>query len=684
MNWDTWLDNLVGPKLVLDLAKAKRKAAEGQMGLFDQPAKPAAKPKPKAPAASGWQAIPGGKKGGQRRKQGGKWVYRYPDGKGGYSSSPPKPKAKPKAKPESAHRVPTSGEFDGRTKPYPRHSTLEIGRGFDAQHISGPKAMPGDHWTHSLAADPNATMKILSQRFDRYGQWSYVVEYASGNTGVVPEHSLKSMKAKPRGDKSASAPKPKPSKVKLEPAKPAGPERRIAERWMAMNQREKMANLQELGQQKGMSLIYDGKNYIVSQGKDHKVAVGSIAEAKDLIQAGSVKGAKPVPGTTSWTKAPGGETLAVTDKAGFAIAKDNTVTKVEGKKKTTVGKFESEPEAVHAVKQAAAPKPKPKPKYKLAPVEHYDGYGPNAWRGAKSGKLGAKETTAAVRKEIKQAQAAGWLPEGVKVSVSHEGYAGGWSMNLKIKELPPGMMLYEAADYDEFEHRYETPSEGGKVPVMRPEIADMIKKMEQIADQYNYDDSDSMTDYFNRGFYVHSGVGHELDSLHRTMALDPAKGVVLGSAAQALKTRDLGDIQDALVGYHGSGMDKDERGPWGLGQDLRKVLADNLGELAGQHGGKLQSEKTQAQYRSKGFPPSRIRQIYGFETEAGAEKFYELVAGLTGADWENPAPRDMRVVRMGHQVDLVNIPLDVPSKRKGHKAKKKVKKSMEPRLVLHV
>lgn len=103
------------PKLLI---KARRtKPAPGQLGLFAAPAKApsgakkigdltvvrTAKPAPKGeaipqppksfarkPPGGGWQAIPGGKSGGFRRKKGGSWEYWYPTG------------AKQKTKPKEA------------------------------------------------------------------------------------------------------------------------------------------------------------------------------------------------------------------------------------------------------------------------------------------------------------------------------------------------------------------------------------------------------------------------------------------------------------------------------------------------------------------------------------------------------------------------------------------------------
>lgn len=92
---------------LLDLMKGRKpkapKAGSGQIGFnFSAPAPSHAGPThtapPKKPAAGAWGPIPGGAKGGQRRKVGGKWQYRYPDGAGGWSSRPKRARTEPSKK----------------------------------------------------------------------------------------------------------------------------------------------------------------------------------------------------------------------------------------------------------------------------------------------------------------------------------------------------------------------------------------------------------------------------------------------------------------------------------------------------------------------------------------------------------------------------------------------------------
>ena len=65
----------------------------------------------------GWAAIPNGKKGGQRKRVGNKYQYRYPDGKGGWKSSPGgKSKSKGKAKKKTEEGTPEYAGYKSREK----------------------------------------------------------------------------------------------------------------------------------------------------------------------------------------------------------------------------------------------------------------------------------------------------------------------------------------------------------------------------------------------------------------------------------------------------------------------------------------------------------------------------------------------------------------------------------------
>lgn len=93
--------------------------------------------------------------------------------------------------------------------------------------------------------------------------------------------------------------------------------------------------------------------------------------------------------------------------------------------------------------------------------------------------LDIAEIAKLVRAEIKEKH------PGIKTSVRIERYAGGRSLNVEIKGVPFKIL--------------STP-EGQRYSLL---ANDLKKSIEGIVNQYNFDNSDSMTDYFHVRFYTH-------------------------------------------------------------------------------------------------------------------------------------------------------------------------------------
>ena len=113
-------------------------------------------------------------------------------------------------------------------------------------------------------------------------------------------------------------------------------------------------------------------------------------------------------------------------------------------------------------------------------------------------KLNLKEIAKLVRNDIKVAKKQGKLPKEVKVSVRTEYYAGGQSLNLTIKNFPGGFMNPKfVKEMAENPHRYY----GEYSPRYRQEVSDAIKLLYRTVGAYNFNNSDTMTDYFHVRFY---------------------------------------------------------------------------------------------------------------------------------------------------------------------------------------
>lgn len=88
-----------------------------------------------------------------------------------------------------------------------------------------------------------------------------------------------------------------------------------------------------------------------------------------------------------------------------------------------------------------------------------------------------------LRKDLKK-----FNKDGFKFLVS-KGYSGK-SISIKIKQFPKSILKI-----DEISSRGNTPNQFFD--------DDLIFELEKIGNAYNYDNSDSMTDYFDRNYYLH-------------------------------------------------------------------------------------------------------------------------------------------------------------------------------------
>ena len=88
-----------------------------------------------------------------------------------------------------------------------------------------------------------------------------------------------------------------------------------------------------------------------------------------------------------------------------------------------------------------------------------------------------------LRKDLKK-----FNKDGFKFLVS-KGYSGK-SISIKIKQFPKSILKI-----DEIPSRGNTPNQFFD--------DDFIFELEKIGNAYNYDNSDSMTDYFDRNYYLH-------------------------------------------------------------------------------------------------------------------------------------------------------------------------------------
>lgn len=109
--------------------------------------------------------------------------------------------------------------------------------------------------------------------------------------------------------------------------------------------------------------------------------------------------------------------------------------------------------------------------------------------------LDISEIAKLIRKDLKAAQAAGHLPADATFSVTIDRFSGGQSLDVTILGMPdtwtyvsPGL----EPNYAEY-----IPAHGGQTD----EATAAVRKIEGVVFAYNYDGSDTQSDYFDVRFY---------------------------------------------------------------------------------------------------------------------------------------------------------------------------------------
>jgi hypothetical protein len=111
-----------------------------------------------------------------------------------------------------------------------------------------------------------------------------------------------------------------------------------------------------------------------------------------------------------------------------------------------------------------------------------------------------------VRKDIAKAKKAGRLPKQLKVSVTIDRYSMGQSLTAAIKAAPfqihtDAIQAWYAADYKDLDNVPE------KYTAETRQALDVLRG---IVHAYNRTNDDLMSDYFDRKFYEHIEVHHDV------------------------------------------------------------------------------------------------------------------------------------------------------------------------------
>jgi len=98
----------------------------------------------------------------------------------------------------------------------------------------------------------------------------------------------------------------------------------------------------------------------------------------------------------------------------------------------------------------------------------------------------------------------------MKFSVRIERYSGGRSLNVTIKETTIPILHNPNRVKKTIEDGYNYYPASNEPAYLLP-AEQLLKRVKDITDAYNYDESDMMTDYFSVNFYSHVGFAWELE-----------------------------------------------------------------------------------------------------------------------------------------------------------------------------
>lgn len=113
----------------------------------------------------------------------------------------------------------------------------------------------------------------------------------------------------------------------------------------------------------------------------------------------------------------------------------------------------------------------------------------------------------AIRADIAKAIKTGALPAAIKVSVKTDRFSMGTSIDVRVREIPAGWLVYNP-DYVRALVRFEATPEGG---AKSRDVQSLLAALESIAREYQRDNSSSQDDYTDVNF-------------HLSVELDPSVG----------------------------------------------------------------------------------------------------------------------------------------------------------------
>ena len=124
-----------------------------------------------------------------------------------------------------------------------------------------------------------------------------------------------------------------------------------------------------------------------------------------------------------------------------------------------------------------------------------------------------------IREFISTEKKEGDIPKGLKISVKTDTYSMGSSINARITAVPPSMDLHDEKSCHFVSSRSRQNLQCG----LNSQIVKIFKNLKSLDSQYNYDNSDIQTDYFDVDHYFFTSVSHELSRVELDKMFDKVK-----------------------------------------------------------------------------------------------------------------------------------------------------------------
>lgn len=121
--------------------------------------------------------------------------------------------------------------------------------------------------------------------------------------------------------------------------------------------------------------------------------------------------------------------------------------------------------------------------------------------------LDIKDIAKKMREDIKKAKKDGLLPKSLKVSVRISRYSMGQSLDITVRDGMGGPLFTD--EYLIATKRGTTYPSDYRGEVYTKEAGEILDTLNEIHNAYNYDNSDVMSDYFDRNYYGSVNVDYD-------------------------------------------------------------------------------------------------------------------------------------------------------------------------------